>query len=178
MPRTGRSAHNRAKLLTSLMQRSMSLISNRPVPITPPTAKTAGRLLMAHTFRKAAAPIAKHIAKSDTAARASVRRAPSKTNPGRFVDIRITNMTAADALSWDRHLGPHHARDRRRADCRWVWSVLLPISHLDQQGPSASRARIARREGSARTARAGTHPQLALSHERMRAILDTAWTAL
>jgi hypothetical protein len=61
-----------------------------------------------------------------------VRRAPSKATPGRFVDIRITNMTAGDALWWDRHLGPHHARDRTRADGRWVWSVLLPMSHLVQ----------------------------------------------
>lgn len=61
-----------------------------------------------------------------------VRRAPSKANPGRFVDIRVTDMTAGDALWWDRYLGPHHARDRTRADRFWAWSVLLPMCHLVQ----------------------------------------------
>ena len=61
-----------------------------------------------------------------------VRRAPSKANPGRFVDIRITDMTAGDALWWDRYLGPHHARDHTRADRFWAWLVLLPMCHLVQ----------------------------------------------
>jgi len=60
------------------------------------------------------------------------RRAPSKVNPDRFVDIRVTDMTAGDALWWDRKFGPHHARDRKRADRFWAWSVLLPMCHLVQ----------------------------------------------
>jgi hypothetical protein len=60
------------------------------------------------------------------------RRAPSKVNPDRFVDIRITDMNAGDALWWDRKFGPSHAQDRRRADRFWAWSVLLPMCHLVQ----------------------------------------------
>jgi hypothetical protein len=68
---------------------------------------------------------------SDTP-RLFVRRAPSKANPSHFVDIRVTDMKAADALWWDQRLGPHHARDRTRADRHWAWSVLLPMCHLMQ----------------------------------------------
>ena len=61
-----------------------------------------------------------------------VRRAPSRMNPNRSVDIRVTDMAAGDALWWDRKFGPHHARDRKRADRFWAWSVLLPMCHLVQ----------------------------------------------
>jgi hypothetical protein len=61
------------------------------------------------------------------------RAAPSKTDKRRSVDIRITDMTASDALWWDTRLGPAHARDASRADRYWVWSVLLPLCHLVQR---------------------------------------------
>jgi hypothetical protein len=61
------------------------------------------------------------------------RAAPSKTDKRRNVDIRITDMTAGDALWWDTRLGPAHARDASRADRLWVWSVLLPMCHLVQR---------------------------------------------
>jgi hypothetical protein len=61
------------------------------------------------------------------------RSAPSKTNKRRYVDIRVTDMNAADALWWDTRLGPTHARDGSRADRLWVWSVLLPMCHLVQR---------------------------------------------
>jgi hypothetical protein len=64
--------------------------------------------------------------------RGFARRAPSKLHPGRFVDIRITDMNAGDAMWWDRRIGPHHLRDRTRADRYWAWSVLLPMCHLVQ----------------------------------------------
>jgi hypothetical protein len=62
-----------------------------------------------------------------------VRRAPCKSNPARRVDIRITDMRAADAAWWDRKLGPYHRLDRTRADRRWVWSALLPFCCVIQQ---------------------------------------------
>jgi hypothetical protein len=67
-----------------------------------------------------------------TRARGFVRRAPSKVDKSRFVDIRTTDMTADDALWWDSRLGPKHAQIRHRADRFWAWSVLLPMCHLVQ----------------------------------------------
>ena len=64
--------------------------------------------------------------------RGFVRRAPSKVDRTRSVDIRMTNMGAADAAWWDGRLGPKHARLRSRADRFWPWSVLLPMCHLVQ----------------------------------------------
>jgi hypothetical protein len=64
--------------------------------------------------------------------RSFVRRAPSKADKARSVDVRMTDMTASDAAWWDRRLGPKHARVRSRADRFWVWSVLLPMCHLVQ----------------------------------------------
>jgi len=60
------------------------------------------------------------------------RRAPSKVNPDRFVDIRVTDMNAGDACGGIESFGPSHAQDRRRADRFWAWSVLLPMCHLVQ----------------------------------------------
>ncbi len=60
------------------------------------------------------------------------RKAPSKIDKRRSVDIRITDMVATDALWWDGRLGPRHARMRSRADRFWAWSVLLPMCHLVQ----------------------------------------------
>jgi hypothetical protein len=61
-----------------------------------------------------------------------VRKAPSKVDKTRLVDIRTTDMTANDALWWDSRLGPKHAQIRTRADRFWPWSVLLPMCHLVQ----------------------------------------------
>jgi hypothetical protein len=61
-----------------------------------------------------------------------VRFAPSRADKARSVDVRITDMTAGDALWWDTNLGPRHARIATRADRKWRWSVLLPMSHLVQ----------------------------------------------
>jgi len=60
------------------------------------------------------------------------RTAPSKIDRTRSVDIRITDMFAADAAWWDTRLGPKHALNRSRADRLWTWSVLLPLTHLVQ----------------------------------------------
>jgi len=38
-----------------------------------------------------------------------VRSAPSKIDRQRLVDLRVTDMTAGDALWWDARLGPKHA---------------------------------------------------------------------
>jgi hypothetical protein len=51
----------------------------------------------------------------------------------RRVDIRVTDMTARDALWWDTRLGPKHASIAARADRSWSWSVLLPMCHLVQR---------------------------------------------
>ena len=60
-----------------------------------------------------------------------VRRAPSKTDKSRWVDVRVTDMNAADAAWWDARLGGKHVR-LPRADRYWVWSVLLPMCHVVQ----------------------------------------------
>jgi hypothetical protein len=60
------------------------------------------------------------------------RFAPSRADKLRLVEIRTTDMTAADANWWDAHLRPHHSRMATRADRNWRWSVLLPMSHLVQ----------------------------------------------
>lgn len=60
------------------------------------------------------------------------RKAPSKTDKTRSVDIRMTDMVANDAAWWDARLGPKHALMRSRADRFWSWSVLLPMCHLVQ----------------------------------------------
>jgi hypothetical protein len=65
--------------------------------------------------------------------RGFARRAPSKGHPTAHVDIRVTNMTWADASWWDRNLGIYHAVNPSRADRFWVWSVLLPLCHLIQR---------------------------------------------
>ena len=64
--------------------------------------------------------------------RGFVRKARSKIERTRLVDIRTTDMTASDALWWDSRLGPKHARMAHRADRFWPWSVLLPMCHLVQ----------------------------------------------
>jgi hypothetical protein len=64
--------------------------------------------------------------------RGFVRRAPSKTNKSKYVDVRMTDMGAADAAWWDARLGPRHASMSSRADRFWSWSVLLPMCHLVQ----------------------------------------------
>ena len=61
-----------------------------------------------------------------------MRRAPSKVNKARAVDVRMTDMGAADAAWWDARLGPKHAVMPSRADRFWSWSVLLPMCHLVQ----------------------------------------------
>jgi len=61
------------------------------------------------------------------------RFAPSKGDRDRRVDIRVTDMTARDALWWDMRLGPKHASIAARADRLWSWSVLLPMCHLVQR---------------------------------------------
>jgi hypothetical protein len=66
------------------------------------------------------------------ALRRFVRRAPSKVDNTRTVDIRITDMVSADAAWWDARLGPKHALLPSRADRFWPWSVLLPMSHVVQ----------------------------------------------
>ena len=60
------------------------------------------------------------------------RKAPSKIDKSRSVDIRVTDMVADDAAWWDARLGPKHALMRSRADRLWAWSVLLPMCHLVQ----------------------------------------------
>jgi hypothetical protein len=60
------------------------------------------------------------------------RTAPSKADKTRAVDIRMTDMLAADAAWWDARVGSKHARNRARADRFWAWSVLLPLCHLVQ----------------------------------------------
>jgi len=60
------------------------------------------------------------------------RKAPSKVDKTRSVDIRMTDMVANDAAWWDTRLGPKHALMRSRADRLWSWSVLLPMCHLIQ----------------------------------------------
>jgi hypothetical protein len=67
------------------------------------------------------------------APRRFVRRAPSKRNPLRGIDLRITDMIASDALWWDSRLGPKHAPMADRADRFWSWSVLLPLCHVVQR---------------------------------------------
>jgi hypothetical protein len=64
--------------------------------------------------------------------RGFVRKARSKVDRERVVDIRTTDMTATDALWWDSRLAPKHARMQSRADRFWLWSVLLPMCHLIQ----------------------------------------------
>jgi hypothetical protein len=61
-----------------------------------------------------------------------VRKVPSKTDKTRSIDVRVTNMAAADAAWWDVRLGPKHASMASRADRFWSWSVLLPMCHLVQ----------------------------------------------
>jgi hypothetical protein len=65
--------------------------------------------------------------------RGFARLAPSKFDKHRRVDIRVTDMTARDALWWDARLGPKHASMTARADRFWSWSVLLPMCHLVQR---------------------------------------------
>jgi hypothetical protein len=60
------------------------------------------------------------------------RKAPSKIDKTRSVDIRMTDMVASDAAWWDARLGPKHALMRSRADRFWSWSILLPMCHLVQ----------------------------------------------
>jgi hypothetical protein len=60
------------------------------------------------------------------------RKAPSKFDKSRSVDIRVTDMVANDAAWWDARLGAKHALIRSRADRLWSWSVLLPMCHLVQ----------------------------------------------
>jgi hypothetical protein len=67
-----------------------------------------------------------------TAARGFVRSAPSRFDKTRAVDLRITDMTAGDALWWDTRLGPKHATMASRADRFWTWAVFLPMAHLVQ----------------------------------------------
>lgn len=67
-----------------------------------------------------------------TVLRGFVRRAPGKASGGGYADIRVTDMTARDALWWDRRFAPFHSQDRTRADANWLWSVLLPMCHLVQ----------------------------------------------
>ena len=62
-----------------------------------------------------------------------VRSAPSKIDRQRLVDLRVTDMTAGDALWWDARLGPKHAPIAARADRFWSWSVLLPLCHVVQR---------------------------------------------
>jgi hypothetical protein len=64
--------------------------------------------------------------------RGFVRKARSKADKTRLVDILTTDMIANDALWWDSRLGPKHARIASRADRFWPWSVLLPMCHLVQ----------------------------------------------
>jgi len=66
-------------------------------------------------------------------ARRFVRTAPSKVDRHRLVDLRVTDMTAGDALWWDARLGPKHALIATRADRLWSWSVLLPLCHVVQR---------------------------------------------
>ncbi|HKT88446.1 MAG TPA: hypothetical protein VJQ59_08420 [Candidatus Sulfotelmatobacter sp.] len=63
--------------------------------------------------------------------RGFVRTAPSRAKKIP-VDIRVTDMKAADALWWDARLGPYHAQLATRADRWWSWSALLPMAHLVQ----------------------------------------------
>lgn len=67
-----------------------------------------------------------------SASRGFVRKAPSKADKTRAVDVRMTEMGAPDAAWWDARLGPKHALMRSRADRFWSWSVLLPMCHLVQ----------------------------------------------
>jgi hypothetical protein len=62
-----------------------------------------------------------------------LRLAPSKLDRHHLVDLRVTDMTAADALWWDVRLGPKHATIATRADRFWSWSVLLPLCHVVQR---------------------------------------------
>jgi hypothetical protein len=64
--------------------------------------------------------------------RGFVRSAPSKVDKSQRVDLRVTDMRAADAVWWDQRLGPKHARIRSRADRHWSWTALLPMCHLVQ----------------------------------------------
>jgi len=68
---------------------------------------------------------------SARAPRRLVRKAPSRADPQRSVDLRMTDMVAGDAAWWDVRLGPKHAR-MERPDRYWSWSVLLPMCHLVQ----------------------------------------------
>lgn len=62
-----------------------------------------------------------------------LRQARSRVDRNRLVDLRMTHMAAADALWWDRRLGPHHVKNPERADRYWPWSILLPMCHLVQR---------------------------------------------
>jgi hypothetical protein len=68
-----------------------------------------------------------------TVPRRFVRFAPSKFDKDRMVDVRVTDMTAADAVWWDARLAPRLAQVGGRADRHWSWSVLLPLCHLVQR---------------------------------------------
>jgi hypothetical protein len=61
-----------------------------------------------------------------------VRSAPSRTDKHHSVDLKMTDMGAADAAWWDARLGPHHVKIETRADRFWPWSALLPMCHLVQ----------------------------------------------
>jgi hypothetical protein len=67
-----------------------------------------------------------------TPPRRFVRLAPSRVDKTRFVDVRVTDMAAADALWWDSRIAPRQAHIAARADRLWIWSVLLPMCHLVQ----------------------------------------------
>jgi hypothetical protein len=67
-----------------------------------------------------------------TSGRTFVRSALSKDKKHR-IPVRISDMTAADALWWDRKIGPHHLSITGRADRFWEWSVLLPACTLIQK---------------------------------------------
>ena len=69
----------------------------------------------------------------ESPSRRFVRSAPNRADKRRSVDIRVTNMSANDALWWDSRMGPKHAAMSARADRFWSWSVLLPLCHLVQR---------------------------------------------
>ena len=65
-------------------------------------------------------------------ARTFARSAPGTVDRRRWVQVRVTDMSARDAWWWDTKFGPHHVVDRERVDRFWSWSTLLPMCHLVQ----------------------------------------------
>lgn len=54
--------------------------------------------------------------------------APSRADKRRSVDLRVTNMSASDALWWDSRLGPKHAAVSARGSLLVMVGFVAPVS--------------------------------------------------